>query len=112
MFVDGQWGTFCAIQSFDDTIADLICRAMNYASGVALRRGKGGPASRVPIWVPWISCHNHEAPKSLFDCDLVLHTQNIPYDYYTPWNNRYRNMYYACIDKNAPFAPAVHCFRA
>ena len=111
MYVDGQWGTFCAIQNFDNRVADLVCREMNYTRGIAIERGTGGPATKTPIWVPWISCDHHVKPKSLFECEVVLHTENIPFDYFTHWSNRYRNMYYACIDTNVPYAPAVHCFR-
>lgn len=110
MYVDKKWGTFCAIQNFDGTIANLVCREMNYTGGIPLRRGTGGPVRRTQVWMPWISCYNQPSPKSLFDCELVLHAENIPFDYYTHWNNRYRNMYYACIDQNSPYAPAVHCF--
>ena len=110
MFVDGKWGTFCAIQNFDQTIAETVCKKMNYTGGIPLPRGTGGPATTTQVWVPWISCYNNRTPKTIFDCELVLHTKNIPFDYHTHWNNRYRGMYHACIDTKYPFAPAVHCY--
>ena len=109
--VGGEWGTFCAVRHFNDDLADILCRNMNYTGGVTLPRGELGEVTMSRVWVPYISCEGGPAVKqSILECQLILHTENIPNDLVDFRNNRYNNEYMSCADKPS-FAAAVQCFK-
>lgn len=110
MKVGGEWGIFCGIRNFDDDVADVLCRSMNFTGGFAHDRGMLGPTNRSKVWVPYISCtEGAEIKQSILDCHLILNTENILTDRLDHRNNRYQNEYMACLSKPNSYASAVQC---
>lgn len=109
--IGDEWGTFCAIRQFNDDVADILCRNMNYTGGVTLLRGELGEVNLPTVWVPYISCLDGARVKhSILECSMILHTDNIPRDLIDYRNNRYNNEYMACNDKQS-YAAAIQCFK-
>ncbi|XP_053374719.1 neurotrypsin-like [Mercenaria mercenaria] len=110
MKVGGEWGTLCAIRNFDDDVADILCRSMNFTGGLALDRGMLGEVRTSKVWLPYISCsEGAEIKQSIFECSLILNTENILVDRIDHRNNRYNNEYRACLSKPNSYASTVHC---
>lgn len=110
MKVGGEWGIVCALRNFDDEVADILCRSMNFTGGFALERGLLGVSSQSKVWVPYVSCpDDREIKHSILDCSLILNPENIIIDHIEHRNNRYANEYMACLDKPNSFAAAVQC---
>ncbi|XP_045169127.2 neurotrypsin-like [Mercenaria mercenaria] len=110
MKVGGEWGTLCAIRNFDDDVADILCRSMNFTGGLALDRGMLGEVRTSKVWLPYISCsEGAEIKQSIFECSIILNTENILVDRIDHRNNRYINEYMACLSKPNSYVPAVHC---
>ncbi|XP_052246624.1 uncharacterized protein LOC127855235 [Dreissena polymorpha] len=110
MEVGGEWRIFCAYRNFDDDAADIVCRSMNYTGGLMIERGQFGHTNHTAVWVPYISCDDYDDKMNIFECDLILHTQNILTDRHEFWNNRYNNEFYSCLNKPNSMAAAVQCF--
>ena len=66
MLFNGEWGTVCD-DSWDDSDAQVVCRQLGYAGGVAFQ----GPAhswgtGSGQIWLDDVRCSGDEA--SLWEC--------------------------------------------
>lgn len=110
MKVGGEWGVVCAIRNFDDEVADILCRSMNFTGGFALQRGVMGSSKMSKVWVPYVSClEGPDIKRSILDCSLILNTENIIMDRVDHRNNRYANEYMACLDKTNAYSAAVQC---
>ncbi|XP_060581617.1 scavenger receptor cysteine-rich type 1 protein M160-like [Ruditapes philippinarum] len=110
MKVGEEWGTLCAIRNFDDDVADILCRSMNFTGGLAIDRGMLGEARLAKVWLPYISCTDGADIKhSILECSLILNTEDILVDLMDHRNNRYKNEYMACLSKPNSYASAVQC---
>ena len=112
MKLGGVWGVVCAIRTFDDELADILCRNMNYTGGITMKRGRLGSINHTTVWAPYIYCDVGEPVKqSIFDCHLILHTENILKDKIDLRNNIYLHEYKQCIDRPNSYAAAVQCLQ-
>ncbi|WAQ93911.1 C163B-like protein [Mya arenaria] len=111
MEVGGVWGILCAARFFNDDVADILCRTMNFTGGLALDSKMIDHTNHTKVWVPYVSCHGGVEAKSLFDCEMTLHTENILTDLYDSMANLKNDIYLACLNKPVSHAATVQCFK-
>ena len=112
MNVGGEWRLFCGMRDDSDELADILCRNMNFTGGFAMPRGEIGTTNHTKVWVPYIHCSETSiVKKTIFECQMVLNTENILHDRHDFRSNRYKNEYMACLNKPNSYAAAVQCLK-
>jgi len=64
IFYNGQWGTVCDRNYFDEREVDVVCRMLGFETGTHYK-GTFGQGNG-PIWLSHLNCTGNEA--SIFDC--------------------------------------------